>query len=103
MTKYKINNILFESKKDIKKKVESILQKNNGKKLLKKDDFDFMINLLSEGHPKSYDKIGCGVEGIFINFSDRRKISFFVKRIDKTETSFDYEKCINNLNNFNMN
>ena len=64
--------------------------------------------VLLKKHPKAKEKIGCGVQEIFMrreftDVYDKRGnhqgvleiCSFFLRRIDGTETDFSYLKCFN--------
>ena len=94
MSKYVINNKDFERKADVVKFVQSILYKYDEGNFLEKNDFDFIYDLLNEGHHDPDRKIGCGVAGIFVNSNDYKNRGFFIKRLDGSETDFSYVKCI---------
>lgn len=94
MSKYSINNRNFNTKDEVVKFVQSILYKYDEGNFLEKQDFDFIYDLLIEGHHDPDRKIGCGVAGIFVHSNGYGNRGFFIKRLDGTETDFSYVKCI---------
>lgn len=100
MTKYIVNDIGFKTKDEVVKHVQSILYKYGEGDFLGKKDFDFIYDLLNEGHHDPDKKIGCGIAGFFVNSNDYNKRGFFIKRLDGSETDFSYVKCIYKKNDF---
>jgi hypothetical protein len=94
MSKYVINKIGFNTKNDVVKFIQSILYKYNEGEFLDKIDFNFVYDLLSEGHHNPDRKIGSGVAGIFVGTNNYNRRGFFIKRLDGSITDFSYRKCI---------
>ena len=93
--KYKINDIEFNSQKDIIKYIQdNIYNKYKDYECMDEKDFIFIMDLLSN-HPNYIQKKGVGIKKIWLQmnypYSNR---SFWIERNDKTRSDFSYYKCI---------
>jgi len=79
----------FKTKISKKKKCQELLKL----KEINKEDKLFLFELIKE-HPRSELKIGSGIDYIFIKKNEWGINSFFIKRIDGSETDFSYNQCL---------
>ncbi|MBA3920175.1 MAG: DCL family protein [Nostocaceae cyanobacterium] len=87
----------FESQEKLKEYTRQILHKYNLNQELSLEDFRFMIALIKRGHPDAHEKIGDGIEMMWIqenkvNRGTTRGFAF--KRIDSSTDNFSYITCI---------
>lgn len=104
--KYKINDNLFNSKKEIIEYYREILHRNKNNSLMGKDFVDVLELLYF--HHKSSEKIGVGIKEIKVEYHIdpfTNKLAyhphFEIYRHDNTNIDFSYRhaiKCINNEN-----
>lgn len=95
---YTVNGIEFRTQSDLVEYVRAILRRYSGDcEALDADDFVFMLALLGY-HPEARDKIGCGVESMYVAdnpiYPGPKSRGFHVRRLDGTETDFSYRECI---------
>ncbi|QDL07057.1 hypothetical protein DP113_03200 [Brasilonema octagenarum UFV-E1] len=86
----------FETQKELKEYVQKILYAYELNELLSPEHFQFIRSLLNN-HPDSYEKIGDGIESIWIqeNVVNRGKSrGFWFQRIDRSIDNFSYKVCI---------
>lgn len=92
---YIVNGEYFKTKAELKDRVKSILWTYLEGQDLAQDDFEFVLDLLSN-HPRSDIKIGAGVLRIFVKqnpvYTHTR--SFYLERVDGSQTDFSYIECI---------
>lgn len=56
------------------------------------------FSLISKGHPNADEKLGNGVEFVFVGLHPEYKNKcFMLKRMDGSSEDFSYRKCINNI------
>ncbi|KAM0835794.1 hypothetical protein ACQ4PT_062722 [Festuca glaucescens] len=67
--------------------------------LLSPDDEKFIVEKVLAHHPRSQDKIGCGLEAIMVNKHPgfRRSRCLFVVRTNGELEDFSYRKCLRNF------
>ncbi len=94
MAKFIYNNIGFNTKEEVTKYVQEILYRYDDYQFLNKTDFNFIHDLLENGHHNPIKKIGCGISGFFVKKNMYNKRGFFIKRLDGSETDFSFVKCI---------
>lgn len=94
MCKYIINNIGFETKKDIIKHIQSILYKYDVGNIINKGDLAFLYDLLQRHH-RPDDKIGCGVKAMRVMTTKFNTNGFEIIRKDNTVADFSFMKCVN--------
>jgi len=91
---YRVGNESFDTKKALKERARTIMSNYADGQKLDKPSFDFMLGLL-QNHPNSEEKIGTGVDCIFVKrnlFYGTR--GFYIRRNDGTETDFSFRECI---------
>jgi hypothetical protein len=72
-------------KKDIATRCRELLHSG----VLKEEDKKFLMEVIRM-HPRSFDKVGCGIKDFFIGSG-----CFWIRRADNSITDFSYTKCIN--------
>lgn len=92
---YTINGKKFPTQKDLIKSIQSILHGYPLGNYLNKNDFEFIMDLLSH-HSEAREKIGCGVEAITTGKNQHGTTSFYIKRKDGSGDDFSYLDCIKN-------
>jgi len=94
MSKYTFGNRVFRSKKEIAEVIKGIVGRYAIGDILTIDDTQFMIHVL-EMHPRSKEKIGCGVARIRCAISPVWKTPcLLLTRSDGTETDFSWRQCL---------
>lgn len=86
----------FGTQKELKEYVQKILYAYELKQPLSLEDFQFMTSLLNN-HPEAYEKVGDGIESIWIqeNVVNRGKSrGFWFQRTDGSIDNFSYKVCI---------
>lgn len=94
--KTQIMDKVFETQKELKEYVQNILYAYKPNQPLSLKDFQFM-RLFLNNHPDAYEKIGDGIETIWIqeNVVNRGKSrGFWFKRINGSIDNFSYKVCI---------
>lgn len=86
---------MFRTKREIVAHVCGILERTPIGESLEPGKFAFMLALLKR-HPKTEQKIGCGVRSIRVDLNTHWKPfrMFTVVRTDASETDFSYRACI---------
>jgi len=92
MSTFQIAGRTFSSKKACKDEVSRILRTTPRYHTLSGNEFE-LVRALLDHHPRSAEKIGQGVESIFVGCG-RRENCFWIKRTDGSETDFSYVKCL---------
>lgn len=89
-----VNGEFFKTKGDLQNRVRRILWTYLEGQDLPIDDFEFMLDLLTN-HPRADIKIGPGVARIFVKQNPVYKTrGFYAERVDGTQTDFSYLECI---------
>lgn len=88
-----LNNIKYNTKKEVIKIIQKILNNNSLNIWLKKEDTTILLSLLKY-HPNYTTKKGVGIIGFKIQLNKYKKRSFIIYRQDKSYTDFSYLKCI---------
>jgi Protein of unknown function (DUF3223) len=57
------------------------------------EDEDYLFDLLLN-HPDAKQKVGCGVDSIYIGPTPFGTYGFFLERVDGTSDNFSYKRCI---------
>lgn len=93
--KFIIDGQPFGTKLELQNKVRSILWGYLDGQSLELADFDFILDLL-RNHPTAHTKIGNGVSRIYTRQNPiyKNTRSFYLERIDGSETDFSYLECI---------
>lgn len=87
----------FGSQQKLKEYTREILYKYNLNQDLSLEDFNFMIALIQKRHPDADEKIGDGIEKMWIqentvNHGTHRGFNF--RRVDGSTDNFSYKTCI---------
>jgi len=73
---------------------KSLLDKYNPGDCIKEDEVAFMKAAIAlRGTEKLMEKIGVGIESIFIDYNRGGDKGFYIRRVDGSETDFSYLKC----------
>jgi hypothetical protein len=92
---YIVSGEYFKTKGELQERVKGILWTYLEGQSLPDNDFEFMLDLLSN-HPRADIKIGCGVARIFTKknpiYTHTR--AFYLERTDGSQTDFSYIECI---------
>jgi len=91
--KYIVNEIIFNSKKELSDYIKNIINNYSRGMNLNKQDFEF-IKCLFENHPKYYEKSGCGIKNIQVRFNGINSNEFYIVREDGTSIDISWHKCI---------
>lgn len=89
-----LNGVKYTTKKAVADKCREILYGYPNGATLGAEDFRFMLDLLGH-HEDAEQKIGCGVECMFVaqNVVYPTK-GFYLRRVDGTETDFSFNTCM---------
>ncbi len=85
----------FNTKKELIEHIQTILYKYTPGEKLDKKDFNFVRELLNF-HPKSKEKIGCGVKSIKVDKAKEGTTCFYILRNDDSYDDFSFGSCIRN-------
>lgn len=86
----------FKNKTEIKSFIKNILNRYSLEgENISKSDFEFFVALLK---PRA-DKIGCGVKRIFLKYNKYGGKTFWIERVDGTQTDFSVYKLVDIINN----
>lgn len=86
----------FKNKTEIKSFIKNILNRYSLEgENISKSDFEFFVELLK---PRA-DKIGCGVKRIFLKYNKYGGKTFWIERVDGTQTDFSVYKLVDIINN----
>lgn len=91
-----VGNRSFALKKDAEDACREILYRYEpGSRISEHADEQFLLDLL-ELHPQRDEKMGCGVEYFEIRVNPKfvRQRSFYLIRVDRSETDFSFMKCL---------
>lgn len=86
----------FALKKDAEDACRELLYRYPpGSRVTSPDDEQFLLDLL-DLHPERSDKVGCGVAyfEVRVNPTFTRQRTFYLIRVDQTETDFSFMKCL---------
>lgn len=94
---YTVAGEFFGTQKELVERVQSIIRTSKNKVPLDMIDSAFVMNLL-ERHPDAEQKIGCGVDYLYVNenpmYPGERNRGFYLVRTDGTHTDFSYRECL---------
>lgn len=93
ISKIILNNIKYNTKKEVIKIIQKILNNNSLNTWLKREDTTILLSLLKY-HPNYNIKRGVGIIGFKIQLNNYNRKSFIIYRRDKSYTDFSYLKCI---------
>lgn len=93
MSEYRLGINTFTSKEAIRKFVSVILHSHRPGDKLHGDEAQIISQLLT-WHPDADQKMGIGIDYIFIGKDDFNGPCFWVKRLDGTQTDFSFRICI---------
>lgn len=89
------------SEEDIREYVLNVINLNNKRKIIEKDQ-DLFLRDLIKYHYAYEKKKGCGIEYFYIGENVKYRCnSLYLKRIDGSYTDFSYIKCIMEINEIN--
>lgn len=89
----RLGDMLFATLRAAKQHVQNILWKYQPGQIVDDKDSAIISAVLSR-HPKSGDKIGCGVTGFEVRLRKFGARCFNVVRSDGTTEDFSYKKCL---------
>jgi hypothetical protein len=81
------------TKTKIKSICQEILNRSIPDKKLNNEDELFIIDLIKY-HPRSIEKIGCGIKNIIVKKGLYNCKCFYILRVDNTEIDFSYNHCL---------
>jgi hypothetical protein len=91
-----VGNRSFALKKDAEQACRDILYRYEpGHRVAEIADEQFLLDLL-ELHPQRDEKFGCGVDHFEVRVNPKfvRQRTFYLVRVDRTETDFSFVKCL---------
>jgi len=80
-------------KKLVTERCRTIMYGAEINKPLGNDDTDFLIELL-QGHEHCAAKVGAGIRGVVVRDNEWNKRTFWIVRVDGTETDFSFNSCM---------
>jgi hypothetical protein len=84
----------FSSLTKAKDHAKSILNKCDVGNKVSDDEKSFLLSAIAlRGQEKLAEKIGAGVDYIFVDFNEAGDKAFYIHRVDGTEADFSYIKC----------
>jgi len=89
----KIGSVEFAKKGDALNHLKSILSKYSPEERVSFEDEGFLLEALKM-HPEASEKIGIGVDHLFVRRADYSTKCFWVKRTDGSEERFSYKSCV---------
>jgi hypothetical protein len=78
-------------KSELDKKCQHILHSPNP---ISKEEHNFLLSIILNKHPHATFKVGCGIKKFYIKKNIYGNKSFYLKRLDNTETDFSFKECI---------
>ena len=92
---YLVHGEVFRTKSELQERIKRILWRYEDRQTLATDDFEFMLDLLQH-HPRAETKMGVGVAHMLVKKNPiyHGTRSFYLVRLDGTETDFSYLECI---------
>ena len=92
---YYVGDKFFNTQKELREHIRSILYRYRDFENLNDEDFEFMCEILNR-HPDIDRKIKAGIKSIHAETNQdwNNTRSFFINRVDGTKTDFSFEKCI---------
>ncbi len=98
---YTICDKQFKTKKEIREYIRQITKSYQYDEPLSDEHKQFMLTLLEYRGERFFEKVGCGVDYIYIQDSpgSHGKIypCFYICRTDGTETDFSWRKCVDDI------
>lgn len=88
-----ISNMKFSKKGDALNYLKTLLNSYSPEEHVSTEDEKFLLEALKM-HPEAKEKIGVGVEHIFVRRADYGTKCFWVKRTDGSEERFSYKSCV---------
>lgn len=89
-----LNNKIYSSKAEVKRKVQTILNKYPLNIWINKEDSEMLLDLLTL-HKEYESKKGVGICGFKVQEMEWKQRGFVLYRIDGSHTDFSYLKCLN--------
>lgn len=88
-----IGNMQFAKKGDALHHLKSILSRYRPEERVSNKDEIFLLAALKK-HPEAQEKIGIGVDHLFVRRADYGTKCFWVRRTDGSEERFSYKSCV---------
>ena len=98
-----IDNLRFDTLGDAKLYVKRIHNKYKENDIVSDEDKEFLIKCLEFRGDRGDNKIGCGVENIYLRRTKYNNLCFCIKRYDGTTTDFSYTKIFQRVSNSKKN
>lgn len=83
----------FEKKGDALSYLKSLLNSYSPEERVSNADKIFLLEALKK-HPEADEKVGVGVDHIFVRRADYGTKCFWVRRTDESEERFSYKSCV---------
>lgn len=88
-----IGDIKFSRKGDALNHLKSLLNSYRPEERVSSADELFLLEALKK-HPEAHEKIGVGVDHLFVRRADYGTKCFWVRRTDGSEERFSYKNCV---------
>ncbi len=89
----KIGNLDFAKKGDALNHLKSILNSYSPEERVSVKDDSFLMEALKL-HPEADEKIGIGIDHMFVRRADYGTKCFWIRRTDGSEERFSYKSCV---------